>query len=210
MNHEDITELFIRGSEIDRRLPNTARPARLKAQALPYHHDQKDMNGWGTERLEEERQAFWDARSTRLQAQDVSEWERCNDLIKHVERERDRRCLWAWAKAKSHTGMSFSRWCRDVEGIHRNYGTECKDRAINQICECFSRSASISVMEAPEATLQEEPEIGHIPVNIEEPRRFAWMAPGAFSATVDLAAQDFSWAEKMNERRRQREKRAAA
>jgi hypothetical protein len=30
---------------VDRRLPDTARPARLKAQALPYVHDHVDQAG---------------------------------------------------------------------------------------------------------------------------------------------------------------------
>lgn len=203
MTHEEIAELFIHAAEVDRRLPNTARPARLKAQALPYVHDHVDQAGWGGQRYEEERQAFWEARSTRLQVKDVTDWEKANDLIVHVGRERDRRCLWAYAKSKAG-GMSFSKWCRDVEHIHRNYGKECSDRAIHQISEYFVRNASIDVMGTVLATLQETPEISHIPVIIDEPRHFAWMAPGAFVAAADNEARDFSWAETQNERRRQR------
>ncbi|CDM57509.1 MULTISPECIES: hypothetical protein [Rhizobium] len=128
MTHDEIAELFIHAAEVDRRLPNTARPARLNAQALPYVHDHVDQAGWAGQRYEEERQAFWDARSIRLQVKDVTDWERANDLIVHVQRERDRRCLWSWAKSKAG-GMSFSKWCRSVEHIHRNYGKECCDRA---------------------------------------------------------------------------------
>ena len=47
MTHEEIAELFIHAAEVDRRLPDTARPARLKAQALPYVHDHVDQAGWG-------------------------------------------------------------------------------------------------------------------------------------------------------------------
>lgn len=206
MTHEEIAELFIRGAEVDRRLSNTARPARLKAMALPYFHTDKDVQGWGGERYEEERLAFWEARSTRLQTSDVSDWELCNDLIIHVGRERDRRCLWAWAGSKAGM-MPFSKWCKTVEDIHRNYGIECKDRAIYQICEYFLRNASIDVMNERKGTLQEEPEISHIPVNIDEPRQFAWMAPGAFVSQANLEARDFSWADKQNERRHQREAR---
>lgn len=203
MTHEEIAELFIHAAEVDRRLPDTARPARLKAQSLPYVHDHVDQAGWGGQRYEEERQAFWDARSTRLQVKDVNDWEMANDLIVHVSRERDRRCLWAHSKSKAG-GMSFSKWCRNVENIHRNYGKECCDRAIHQISEYFIRNASIDVMGAVVATLQEAPEISHIPVIIDEPRRWAWMAPGAFVEAADIEARDFSWAETQNERRRQR------
>lgn len=206
MTHEEIAELFIHAAEVDRRLPDTARPARLKAQALPYVHDHVDQAGWGGQRYEEERQAFWDARSTRLQIKDVGDWERANDLIVHVHRERDRRCLWAWAKSKAG-GKAFSKWCCDVEHIHRNYGKECSDRAIHQISEYLVRNASIDVMGGVLAALQEHPEIEHIHVNIDEPRHFAWMAPGAFISAADIESRDFSWAAEQNERRRQREAR---
>lgn len=203
MTHEEVAELFIKAAEVDRRLPDTARPARLKAQALPYVHDHVDQAGWGGQRYEEERQAFWDARSTRLQTSDVADWERANTLIIHVERERDRRCLWAYAKSKAG-GKPFSRWCRDVENIHRNYAKQCADRAIHQIYSYLTRNTSIDVIEGVLAALQETPEIGHISITLDEPRRFAWMAPGAFVEAADTAARDFSWAETQNERRRQR------
>lgn len=206
MTHEEIKELFIRAAEVDRRLPNTARPAKLKAQALPYVHDHVDQAGWGGQRYEEERQAFWDARSTRLQTTDVAEWERANDLIVFVTRERDRRCLWAYAKAKAGQ-MPFSKWCRTAENIHRNYACECKDRAIHQIYEYLSRNVSIDVMNGDFATLHEPHEIEHIPVTLNEPRHFAWMAPGAFVAQADDEARDFSWAANQTQRRREREAR---
>lgn len=206
MMHEEVAELFIHAAEVDRRLPDTARPARLKAQALPYVHDHVDQAGWGGQRYEEERQAFWDARSTRLQTTDVAEWESANDLIIHVTRERDRRCLWAWAKAKAGQ-MPFSKWCRTVENIHRNYACECKDRAIDQIAAYIDRNASIDVMNGVFGTLQETPEIEHIQVILNEQRHFAWMAPGAFVAQADDEARDFSWAANQTQRRREREAR---
>lgn len=241
MTQEEIIELYINAAEVDRRLPDTARPARLKAQALPYVHDVADQNGWGEERYVEERQSFYEARSTDLQREDISNLDMALALIKHVERDRDRRCLWAWAYSKagaliiaservewlsppkdkngkpigepqkvvvpSVKKISFSRWCRDVEGIHRNYGMECKNRAIHQISEYFVRNASLDVMNAEICTLQETPEISDLSVNIEEPRTWSWMAPGAFPKSADPELRDFSWAEKRNELRRQREAR---
>jgi hypothetical protein len=97
MTPEQIAELFISAAETDSRLPDVSRPARLKAQALPYFHSAIDMNGWGEERYQEERADFLSAKSTRLRKADVSQWELCNELIAFVPRERDRRCLWAWA-----------------------------------------------------------------------------------------------------------------
>ena len=209
MTHEEIAELFIRAAEVDRRLPDTARPARLKAQALPYVHDHVDQAGWGGQRYEEERQAFWEARSTRLQVSDVTLWEKANDLITHVTRERDRRCLWAWAASKAG-GKPFSKWCKDVEHVHRNYACECKNRAIHQILEQMTRNVSINVIDDDFATLHETAETGHIPVILNEPRHFAWMAPGAFVAQADEEARDFSWAANQTQRRREREARRKA
>lgn len=206
MTQEEVIELYIRAAEVDRRLPDTARPARLKAQSLPYVHDHVDQAGWGGQRYEEERLAFWEARSTRLQLQDVSTWERANDLIVLVERERDRRCLWAYAKSKAG-GTPFSRWCRNVEHIHRNYGKECADRASSQISLSLALNGMINQRNAENGTLHDRPEIEHISVNIEELSPRSWMAPGAFSAVADLEARDFSWSEMQNARRREREAR---
>lgn len=209
MTHEEIIELFIGAAEIDRRLPNTARPAVLKAQALPYFHDQEDIRGWGGERYEEQRLAFWEARSLRVSAGEVTMWEHANALIVHVPNERHRRCLWAWAKSKAG-GISFTKWCRMEEHIHRNYGMECKAKAIDAISEYFVRNVSINVISPRNSTLRFTPEIDDIPVNIEEPRKFAWMAPGAFVSQINAEAQDFSWADAQNDRRRQREARKRA
>lgn len=206
MTYEEIAELFIHAAEVDKRLPDTARPAKLKAQSLPYVHDHVDQAGWGGQRYEEERLAFWDALSTRLQTSDIADWERVNTLVLHVTRDRDRRCLWAWAKSKAGQ-MPFSKWCRNVENIHRNYGIQCKDRAIDQIFEYFCRNASIDVISGDIGTLHETPEIEHIPVTLNEPRHFAWMAPGAFAAQAYLEARDFSWAATQTEKRKQREAR---
>lgn len=204
MTRDEVLDLYITAAEVDRRLPDTARPAVLKAQALPYVHSWEDQLGWGSARYEEEREAFWQSQSTRLQTADVATWERANELVLIVTRDRDRRCLWAYASSKAG-GKPFSKWCKDREHVHRNYGKECADRAINQISEWFLRDASINCMVGVLDALHETPEIGHIPVNIEEPRRFVWMAPGAFMAQADHEARSFDWALKRNEQRRQRE-----
>ncbi|ASY62505.1 hypothetical protein SJ05684_c10470 [Sinorhizobium sojae CCBAU 05684] len=209
MTPEEIEELFIRGAEIDRRLPDTARPARLKAQAMPYVHDFDDMLGWGTDRLIEERQAFWDARSTRMQTKDVAIWEECMNLIVLVSRERDRRCLWAWSRSKAG-GMPFNRWCKDIEHIHRNYGNECRRRASTEITAHLLRNALIDIHNSENSALQDTPEIGDKSANIGETRTYSWMAPDAFTREMQPEAQDFTWANLQNERRRQRQARKAA
>lgn len=78
---------------------------------------------------------------------------------------------------------------------------------MHQISEHFVRIASLDVMGGVLAALQLEPEIEQFQVNIDEPRHFAWMAPGAFIAAAHIEARDFSWATEQNERRKQREAR---
>lgn len=206
MTHEEIAELFIRAAETDRRLPDTARPAKLKSQSLPFVHTFADLNGWGSERLEEERAAFWDERSTRLRAEAISEWERANDLITMVADESQRRCLLHWAVAKAG-GRPFSRWCRDEEHIHEMTGTRRKDRAIASISIGFARNGLQNNDILVSGMLPVGPEITDIPVNMDDDApTLSWMADGAFSPIGIPELRDFSWADKRNEARRQREK----
>lgn len=208
MTREEIIELFIRAAETDRRLPDTSRPARLKAQSLPYVHDHVDQAGWGGERYAEERQGFWDSRSTRLQIQDITDWERCNDLITTVADESGRRCLWHWAISKVG-GQPFARWCRS-EGFHVETGRRRKDRAIAQIALSFIRNSLQNNENARNGLLRVGPEISHIQVNITAAAQtYSWRDDDAFSPQGIPELRDFSWADKRNERRRQREKRAA-
>ncbi|MCZ4500971.1 MAG: hypothetical protein JWQ74_3526 [Marmoricola sp.] len=212
MTAEEITELFIRAAETDRRLPNTARPARLKAQALPYVYDYKDMAGWGSERLEEERQSFWDARSTRLRTADIADWERCNELIILIDDESQRRCLWHWSIAKAG-GRPFSKWCRSEEHIHPETGSRRKDRAVYQITFALARNGLQNNEYGQSSMLPVAPQIADIHVSIEDDApKHSWMADGAFNPVFNLGSHKFDWAEKRNEQRRQREakKRQAA
>lgn len=223
MTPEQIEELFISAAEVEARLPSMGeRPARLKAQALPYFHTKTDVNGWGAERFQEERIDFLSLKTTRLRRAEIARWELCNELVKLVTIVRRRRCLWAWAMAEAGTlrapkimdgetimkRASFSRWCRDVESIHRNWGAECKNRAIEEISSTFARNALSDMQKSEICTLQEDPEIGDKSGNIGERREFIWMTPDAFTARENPEAQDFSWAAKRNEIRKQREEHA--
>lgn len=206
MTIEDVQELFVRAAEVDRRLPDTARPARVKSLNLPYTWDWVDKAGWGSERLEEERIEFWENLAARLTTHDVSLWERANELIVFAKTERRRRCLWAWAKAEAG-GKPFARWCRDVEHISRDWGLECKANALRDIA---SRIVSGSFKhDLPDfAPLHMDAEIGHYTSTIAEPRRqTSWMAEGArpMACDFDLTLERFDWAERQNKRRRKRE-----
>lgn len=219
MTPEQIEELFIAAAETDRRLPSSGeRPATLKAQAIPYFHSQIDVQGWGGERYQQERADFLSNRTTRLRTSDVSRWELCNELMRFVPRERDRRCLWAWAMSEAKTlrlpvvedgemimkRASFSRWCKDVERIHRNTGTHRKDAAVSCIVAIFVRNTLADIRKLQNTTLQNTPEISDKQVIIGADREWTWTAPDAFSSEFPKASR-FNPDKVRNEQRRARE-----
>ncbi len=207
MNEQEVKELFIHAAVVDSRLPDTGRPARLKAQSLPYFHTQLEKGGWipadyingipipgksvwerkrikkaaGDQlefddrgRLDEEGERFWAGLSTGLQSEDVSIWEKANDLIRLVSRERNRRCLWAYAMAQAKAlnvssvdangdftrkRISFSKWCTTVEGVHRNYGKVCAETAISEISAKLSSNGTQPNENTRNCTLRLSPEI---------------------------------------------------
>jgi hypothetical protein len=214
MTRDQIEELFIQAAETDHRLPDTARPARLKAQAIQYYHSQADVAGWGAERYAEERADFLSHKTTRLRTSDVSKWELANALIVLVSKSRDRHCLWAWATAKAG-GKSFSKWCRegfrDVSGnyirISRNYALQRKDRAVLEITLALNCNTLQHNENSSSASLQLMGKISDKDIIIANDAPTYWRAPDArpMACDFDMDLQDFSWAEKQNERRRQRE-----
>lgn len=225
MTPEQIEELFISAAETERRLPSMGeRPAKLKAQAIPYFHSQIDVNGWGSERYQEERQDFLSHKTTRLRKVDISNWELCNELVTFIPRERDRRCLWAWAMCEAGTlrapksidgekimaRSTFSRWCRDVEHIHRNTGTQRKNVAVSCIEAIFLRNTLADIRKLQICTLQEGMKISDNGSKLDEQPTSVWRSEDAFSLKEVPDAQDFSWAEKRNQMRRDRERKRQA
>lgn len=208
MTEAEIVELFIQAVETDRRLPQNAKPARLKAMSLPFIHDQKDMNGWGAERYQEERADFFDAKSTRLTKNQVALWELSLELIKLVRKAENRRSLWAWASAKAGgvelsdgRRVSLSRWSRQVENIHPETASRRAKSAILEIHGRLSSKAEMHNENRSIDVLPSEPEMGHKSLNIgvwrpEESK------PLACHFDTDLAGLD--WADIQNARRRER------
>lgn len=201
MTPTEIAELFIRAAEVDRRLPQTAKPKALKAQNLPYVHDQADQNGWGSERYQEEREAFF---HSRLSHEQVGEWERCNQLIKFSQDESRRRCLWHWSIAQAG-GKPFGKWCRE-QGFHVETGRRRKNRAILEIFAGFHRNNAQNIQNPISDLLHVDPENGHIQFTIgdhaDSEKTLTWRDD--FSLINDPEEQDFGWAEARNERRRQK------
>lgn len=202
MNEGQIIELFIRAAEVDRKLPDTARPARAKAINYGYIHDTADINGWSAEDKHANNWAWLDPKLLRNTTNDMGLWEAALEVIKLVPCEKKRRALWAWAKAEAG-GQSFAKWCRSEEGISRQAGDWRKNAAIQCIVLSFARKALQHNVFDGESDLPNHPEIEDKKSNIG-----VWRADDAKPVLgFDEGLQDFSWAATQNERRRQREAR---
>lgn len=202
MNVEQITELFIRAAEVDRKLPQTAKPARLKAIDHGYVHTFAEMNGWDEKEKREANWAWLDPKNLRATTNDVGIWEAAMEMIKLVPSANQRRALWAWARAEAG-GQAFAKWCKSEEGISRQTGNYRRNRAIECIASAFSRKPLQHNDFDGSAPFTEAPEISDKRDNIR-----AWRADDAKpSLSFDEELQDFSWAEAQNARRREREAR---
>jgi len=207
----DIQDRFIRAAEIERAIPEHVGPQGPRSVDLGYVHDWVDKIGWGSKRLEEERKDFWDRLGLMPSARELSELEILRAWLLAVKKPEERRALLAWARSKVG-GMKFKKWCFKVEKIHPETGRHRKDRAIARIFAHLSRGDVQNYDNDDFEVLRSEAEIEHISANIpedavERKSPTSWMADGAFAPTLVPEMQDFSWAEKRNELRRQREAR---
>lgn len=222
MTEAEIAEAFILAAEIERKMPRTGeKPAGYGGYALQWVRTYEDKLNWrkeigdkllrGDNPLTDEREAFWDGRSSKVQAEDVTLWEKClswtGDLL---DNEKLRRALWAWAFSKAG-GPSFSSWCRRVENVSRTTGLERKNKAVARIYAHLARSDVQNIEDGTFGGLQVGDENSDISANIEdgasECRNDAfWRADGAFGSFLTVGGEeDFSWSEKRNELRRKRE-----
>lgn len=237
MNKSDLAELFTKAAAVDRRLPISDKPAELRAQQIPYVHDEADQRGWfpvsgrtKSERIAnrkklkcflkegdigryaEERMKMLDPEHQRILPEDVTDWETVNEYLWLVTDEGNRKALLNWAKAKAG-GRPFNKWCKS-QGIHEMTGTRRKDRALGVISAHLTRMASQNDEIDVFALLPTPPFFEHISDNIsrdiEEPKPGTWMDDLAFSPIEHPEARDFTWAEKRNEARREREKKRKA
>jgi hypothetical protein len=234
MNRDEIVDLFIKGATIEGRLPSDfVRPAGLRAQQLPYLHSLEDMRGWfsvnGRTRSErvvnrkktgdqqedgdlgryvEERLQMWDPDHQKLEPTDVSDWEKRLQLVAMVSVEKNRRALWAWAKAKAG-GLPFTKWCKR-EGIHEMTGQRRKDKAIAELVHLISQPSQ-HMPNGENAVLPLPPVFWHVSDNIAadapNDERTAHREPDAkpMACFFDSELTDFDWAIKQNDKRRQRE-----
>lgn len=232
MNKTDLADLFTKAAFVDKRLPIMAKPAGLKAQQLPYIHTITDQMGWfpvngrtKSERIAnrkklkcmleegdigryaEERMKMLDPDHQRILPEDVSDWETVNEYLWLVTDVDNRKALLNWAKAKAG-GVPFNKWCKK-QGIHENTGLRRKDRALGIISAHLARINSQNNEIDVSPLLIIPPIFEHISDNIsrdiEDAKPGTWMDDLAFSPVEHPETRDFSWAEKRNEARRQRE-----
>lgn len=206
----DIGERFIRAVQIMEGLYRVG-PGGGGSAWFDIPYTQADKNGWGSERLAAERQAFWNSINNAPKPWEVSQAEETLGWLAHVPDESERKCLTAWARCMAKGGLHFKAWCKD-QGIHPETGRRRKERAILRILLTFDRKPLQHNEIDVSTLLPDTPEISDKSVNMDDDAPRNWMAEGAkpMACDFDTDLGGFDWAEKQNERRRQRESKKAA
>lgn len=208
MNGRDIGERFIRAVEISEGWYSD-RPSSGSNAWVAYPYTQADKNGWGTERLAEERKAFWNDMNRSPKPWEVTQAEETLSWLRLVDCEEERKCLLGWARCMASKHF-FKDWCKE-RGIHPETGRRRKERAILRILLAFNCWVSQHNEIDVSGLLPDTPENGHIDVNIGEGAR-AWMSPETrpMACDFDTDVAGFNWAEKRNQIRRDRERKRKA
>jgi len=202
MNHDQIIELFVRAAQVDRKLPDTARPSRDKAINYGYIHDTADINGWSAEDKHANNWAWLDPKNLRNSTNDIGIWEAAMEVVKLVPCAKKRRALWAWSMSEAG-GQHFAKWCRSVEGISKQLGDYRKNSAVECIERAFARKPLQHNEKEGESPFTSPPETEHKRDNIG-----VWRASDAKPICgFDAGLDKFDWVAAQNERRRQREAR---
>lgn len=207
MTEGDIAERLIEAYEIALRSYGSVGPKAMKSMSLPYLHGQVDKNGWGSERLAEERKEFWDGLARQPTARQISEADEALGWLALVSNANNRMNLSEWAYCHASGRRYFKDSCFKW-GIHPETGRRRKDRAISEIVFKLFRKPLQNNNIADFGELPDDPEISYFADKIRDPRRLngviSWADEEAFQPIISNAEHDFSWAEKRNEQRRQR------
>lgn len=198
----EIAERFIRAVEIAEGWYSVG-PAKEKAAWVEYTYTQADKNGWGTERLAEERKAFWNNLNKAPRPWEVSQAEETLSWLRFATNEAERTCLMAWARCMASKEY-FKDWCAK-SGIHSETGRRRKERAILRILLAIDCKVLLHNEIDVEGLLPDTPDLGHIDVNIGEGATH-WIADTGRPNVChfDSALGRFDWAEKQNARRREK------
>lgn len=209
MTGREIGERFIRSVQIIEKLYRVG-PSQGKSAWVDVPYTQADKNGWGSERLAAERQAFWNSINRAPKPWEITEAEITQGWLSFVTDEDERSALISWARCMALNAV-FKDWCKS-RGIHPETGRRRKERAILRILLTFSRKPLQHNENDVFSLLPDTPKISDKCVNIGEEHPTNWIAEDAKTTSCDFDKhlQDFSWANKRNEMRRQREARRKA
>lgn len=209
MTLAEIAEMFVRAAEIER-MPEPVGPQPPRSLALPYTHDFADKAGWGTDRLKEEREAFWRRFWSQPSAREIGNIDILYGLFREaVPSEAERRALLAWANAHAG-GRDFEKWCVRREKIAPETGRRRKNRALerirSKIVALTSPKRGMHDETGGEPPLPDRAENGHLDAILQSPAPTVWRDATA-RPVLHGHPEDFRWATARNKRRRQREKR---
>lgn len=200
MNEYEITERLILSAEIESAAHRgRIGPKRDQSLNLGYVHDWADKNGWGKERLREDEIEFQESVAKRPSPQQVSEAEEAWGWLGLVKDEDKRTALAAWAGCMADNKKRFFKdWCKR-HGISEKTGRKRKDAAVSIIRAKLVRSDPQDCETGSVEGLPDEAETGH------EFGRIGNVWRSDPHLIQQGAEPDFSWVDKRNERRRQRE-----
>ncbi len=203
MTREQIIEIFIRAAEVDRKLPDTARPKALKAMSIGYVHTTAEMNQWHAEDKHAANWAWLDPAKLKNSTNDMGLWELSMELMKLVKVENQRRALWAWSVSKAG-GMSLAKWSKTVEHVGPATAQHRAMAAITRIHQYLCSNVDLHNGNDMNEDLRQEPEMPHKSITVG-----AWRdedaKPLACYFDTDIAGMEY--AEIQNAKRRERDAR---
>lgn len=233
MNFREIQDQLIGAETVIRELAEgRVGPAPLRAQQLPYVHTRADKNGWGKipgekdKLLKEDgdahsifRREFWEQFKEEPSPTEISRAHDILDWIMLVDDDAERRALRAWSLAMAG-GRPFVRWCKRVEHICVMTGRRRKNRAVEKILAHFRGKQDLHDGNTEIRVLPVTPQISDVSDTLTdgmtgcETSLFSWASDQAFQSityaripgTKQIEVEgDFSWANRRNELRRQRD-----
>lgn len=152
---------LIEAAETERKLP----AARVRPEGYKGTWPLMDPPTWGdvlqygTKRLEEMRQEFFDNFRARVSPQEIARMDETAAWVRdHVTRDEDRRAVFAWARMKAG-GLSLRAWCRR-NGIGVNTAKRRADTAISEIAAAFGNSSEFLMVLPSSCVVTQTPEIG--------------------------------------------------
>lgn len=200
----EIGERFIRAVQIMEGLYSVG-PSSGGGSWMAIPYTQADKNGWGSERLAAERQAFWNSINHSPKPWEVTQAEETLTWLSHVDSALERVSLMSWARCMA-TEEIFKVWCKE-HGVHPETGRRRKERAILRIMLFLDRKSPQHNEIDISSLLPDTPISGDKGVTIADDAPTHWRTPDARPSicNFDKTLQKFDWADKQNERRRQRD-----